>query len=168
MSSIGMHPAARRSTLSWLGICPLLGGADSFTHGLALGLASIAVVAATAFAATSLHNRIPDSARTTGLLLAAVTAAIIMRLACEAIDFELALASGGLFALAALHGDLEAGPACGVLASLRHTALPGGLILAGTGALRGALAPEAELPAFGFFLMAACILAWQAWRGRSS
>ncbi|MBW7930602.1 MAG: hypothetical protein H3C57_04760, partial [Gammaproteobacteria bacterium] len=46
MNTLGMHPAARRSTLSWLGICPLLGGADSFMHGLALGLASIVVVAA--------------------------------------------------------------------------------------------------------------------------
>ncbi|MBW7931833.1 MAG: hypothetical protein H3C57_11145, partial [Gammaproteobacteria bacterium] len=109
-----------------------------------------------------------DSARTTGLLLAAGAAAIVMRLACEAIDFELALASGGLFALAALHGDLEAGPACGMLARLRRTALPGALVLIGTGALRGTLAPEARLPAFGFFLMAVCAVAWQAWRGRSS
>lgn len=165
MSTTGARSTASGAVAPWLGICPLLGGADSFPHGVALGLASIAAVAATALAAGSLRDRIPDSARTTGLLLAAITAAIIMRLACEALDFELALASGALFSLAALHGNL--GPGQGMLASLRQVALPGALVLAGMGTLRGLLPAEAGLPAFGFLAIAACAAGWQAWRERS-
>ncbi|MCC7329980.1 MAG: hypothetical protein IT484_07475 [Gammaproteobacteria bacterium] len=161
-----VQPEAPRATLPWLGICPLLAGADTPAQGLALGLVSIAVVAGTALAAAGLRSRIPDSARTTGLLLAAVAVAVVMRLACEALDFDMALASGALFALAALHGNVDEAGSARPLDAVLRIGLPGTVVLVAVGTLRATLGPVFHLPVVAFLVLAGLAAAGRAWRGR--
>lgn len=168
MKPVVISATTRNNTLRWLGACPLLAGADSLAHGIVLGLVSAAAICASALAAAGLHEKIPDSARTAGLLLAAVTTAVILRLACEALDFELALASGALFSLAALHGNVDEQDNDGFPALVLYSALPAALALSITGAVRELAGAELQLPIAGFFIMALLAIAWQAWQGRRS
>ncbi len=159
-------PRAARDALLWLGICPLLAGADTLAHGLLLGTVSCVVL-------LGIH-RVPvrgtasGGAGITGLLLIGGGIAVILHLACEALALELALASGGLFALAALHGQVAgtaAGEAHGSQAGPAwRNALVGAAALVLVGALREWLGPAGLLPAMAFFLLAGGSVALQSLR----
>ncbi len=154
------------AVLPWLAICPLLAGADTLVHGLVLGLVALLGLAATELV---IRRRIVRGGTgATGLLLLGGGLAIILRLACEALAFELALAVGGLFALVALQGAATGcgSPAPGTAQSICwwRTGLVGALALTLTGALRDVLGPAGGLPLVAFFLLAGCAVAWNAWQ----
>lgn len=159
---------ATRDALPWLGICPLLAGADTLAHGLLLGAVSCIVLLG--IHQVPVRGAASGGAGITGLLLIGGGIAVILHLACEALALELALASGGLFALAALHGQVagaaagetqggQAGPAW-------RNALAGAAALALVGALREWLGPAGLLPATAFFLLAGGSVALQSLRPR--
>ncbi|QOJ31827.1 MAG: hypothetical protein HRU81_06825 [Gammaproteobacteria bacterium] len=157
-------PRATPEAMAWLGVCPLLAGADTLAQGLLLGAVSGVVLLGVR--RVPVHATARGGAGIAGLLLIAAGITVILHLACEAFAYDLALASGGLFALATLHG-LVAGTAAGEADAAQagpawRIALAGVGALAMAGALRQLPALAGLPPATMFFLLAGAAAALQA------
>jgi electron transport complex protein RnfE len=157
-----------------IGLCPLLGVSTSFTAGLSLGLASLAVLCSSNLLVSALAALIGPRFRFAAFLLLIAALVTAVDLLFEAGWFEL-YGQVGLFvplivtnclilmraeSFAAHHG-LWPALLDGLGYGLGFTAL-----LAGLGALRELLAPGllvAALPAGAFFLLAALIALRQLW-----
>lgn len=160
-----------------IGLCPLLAGSTSFTTGLSLGLASLAVLCSSNVLVAALAPWIPPRWRLAAFLFLIASLVTAVDLVFQAGWFELH-GRVGLFvplivtnclilaraeSFAAHHG-LWPALLDGLGYGLGFTAL-----LAGLGALRALLAPgllAAALPAGAFFLLAGLIALRQVWLSR--
>ncbi len=157
-----------------IGLCPLLAVSTSFSTGFALGLASLAVLCSSNVLISALAPWIAPRFRLPAflLLIAALVTSVDLLFAARWFDLYgqvglfvplivtncLILARGESFA--AHHGVWSA-----FLDGLGY-GLGFTVLLAGLGALRGALAPGllvAALPAGAFFLLAALVALRQLW-----
>lgn len=162
---------------SLIGLCPLLAVSTSFEAGLALGLASLAVLCASNVLAASLGRQLHTRARLPLFLL--LIAALV-----TAVDLLFQAHWFGLHGQVGLFVPLIA-TNCLILSRAESVAVNGGvgpalldglahgtgfiLLLAGLGALRELLAPGlvvAALPAGALFLLAGLVALRQAWLGR--
>ena len=157
-----------------LGLCPLLAVSTSFTTGLALGLASLAVLCASNMLVSALAPWVAPRFRLAGFLLLIAALVTAVDLLFAAGWFEL-YGQVGLFvplivtncliltraeSFAARHGVWPA-----LLDGLGY-GLGFTVLLAGLGTLRQVLAPGlqvAALPAGAFFLLAGLIALRQLW-----
>lgn len=162
---------------SLLGLGPLLAASRSFATGLALGLASLAVLCAGNVLAAVLGRSIPPKLRLPAflLLIAALVTAVDLLFQARWFDLHGQVA---LFVplivtnclIVARAEAVAAGPGWwqALLDGLGHGA-GFTLLLAGLGALRALLAPGlliATLPAGALFLLAALVALHQVWLGR--
>ncbi len=160
-----------------LGLCPLLAASRTWEGGLALGLASLAVISASNLVSATLGRglaarfRLPACA----LLIAALVTAV--DLVFRAGWFEL-YGEVGLFVPLILANGLilaraeAAAAGHGAGRALRDSLVDGGgftVLLTGMGAVRELLAPGllvATLPAGALFLLAAVVAFRQLWLRR--
>jgi electron transport complex protein RnfE len=160
-----------------IGLCPLLAVSRSFATGLALGIASLAVIVASNVLVSALGRRLPPKSRPPALLLLIAALVTAVDLLFQAWWFDLH-GEVGLFvplivtntmilaraeSFAAQHGVWPA-LLDGLGYGLAFTA-----VLAGLSALRELLTPGlliAGLPAGALFLLAALVALRQLWFGR--
>jgi Na+-translocating ferredoxin:NAD+ oxidoreductase subunit E len=163
-----------------IGLCPLLAVSRTFATGLALGMASLAVLCASNWLVAVLARWIAPPVRTGAflLLIAALVTAVDLLFQAEWFDlygqvglFVPLIVTNCLILTRAESFAAHHGPWPALLDGLSY-GLGFTLVLAGLGALRELLAPGlrvAALPAGAFFLLAALIALRQLWlRGRGT
>ena len=162
---------------SLIGLCPLLAVSRRLAAGLALGIASLAVITASNVLVSALGRRLHPRARLPGFLLLIAGLVTAVDLLFEAHWFDLH-GEVGLFVPLIITN-------CLILARAESFAASNGvwrafldglgyglgftLLLAGLGALRELLAPGllvASLPAGALFLLAGLVAVRQLWLSR--
>lgn len=160
-----------------IGLCPLLAASQTFATGVALGLASLAVLCASNVLVSAVGPRIPQRFRLVAFLLLIAALVTAVDLLFQARWFDL-YGQVGLFVPLIVTNCLILGRA--ETFATRHgpwSALLDGLgygtgftlLLGGLGALRELLAPVllvAALPPGAFLLLAALVALRQAWLAR--
>ena len=162
---------------SLIGLCPLLAASDRLDTGVALGLASLAVLCASNVLVSALGRRIPRHLRTGAFLLLIGALVTAVDLVFQARWFGLH-GQVGLFVPLIVTNCLildraasfaaHRGPWPALLDALGYGA-GFTLLLGGLGALREFLAPGllvAALPAGALFLLAALVALRQSWLPR--
>ena len=162
---------------SLIGLCPLLAASRTFATGVALGLASLAVLCASNVLVSAVGRRIARRYRLAAFLLLIAALVTAVDLLFQAHWFDLH-GQVGLFVPLIVTNCLILGRAedfaahQAVLPALLDGLGYGAgftLLLGGLGALREILAPGllvAALPPGAFFLLAALIALRQAWQSR--
>ncbi|MBL8200426.1 MAG: electron transport complex subunit RsxE [Chromatiales bacterium] len=162
---------------SLIGLCPLLAASRTLATGVALGLASLAVLCASNVLVAAVGHGVPPRFRSAAFLLLIAALVSAVDLLFQARWFDL-YGQVGLFVPlivtnCLILGRAEAfavhqGPWPALLDGLGYGA-GFTLLLGGLGALRELLAPVllvAALPAGAFFLLAALVALRQAWHSR--
>lgn len=162
---------------SLIGLCPLLAASRTFATGMALGLASLAVLCASNVLVSALGRGIHQRHRPAAFLLLIAALVTAVDLLFQARWFELH-GQVGLFVPLIVVNCLILGRAesCAAHRDPWPALLDGlgygagfTLLLAGLGAIREALAPGllvAALPPGAFFLLAGLVALRQAWLAR--
>lgn len=162
---------------SLIGLCPLVAASTRFDTGVALGLASLAVLCASNVLVSALGRRMPPAVRPAAFLLLIAALVTAVDLVFQARWFELH-GQVGLFVPLIVTNCLILGRAESFAARRRPwpallDAVGHGagftLLLGGLGALREFLAPAllvAALPPGALFLLAALVALRQAWLSR--
>jgi electron transport complex protein RnfE len=162
---------------SLIGLCPLLAVSRSFATGLALGIASLAVITASNVLVSALGRRLHPRVRLPAflLLIAALVTAVDLLFRAHWFDLH---GEVGLFVPLIVTNCIILARAESFAASnaVWRAFLDGlgyglgfTLLLAGLGALRELLAPGllvASLPAGALFLLAGLVAVRQLWLGR--
>lgn len=155
----------------FIGLCPLLGAADSLVSGLGLGLATLAIACATSTLAWMLRGRLPGARHLLSALLVTAAGVTLISLMCQAYAFEAYLTFGAYLPLIVGNGTIAGrwdelarnAPATAPLGVSLRLGSAFALVLAAVGALRagadGILAQYADFhlastPAAAFLLLA--------------
>ena len=160
-----------------IGLCPLLGASTSFTTGLSLGLASLAVLCSSNVLVAALGPSIPSRWRLAAFLFLIAALVTAVDLVFQAGWFELygrvglfvpLIVTNCLILTRAESFAVHQGPWPALLDGLGY-GLGFTALLSGLGALRGLLATGllvAALPAGAFFLLAGLIALRRIWLTR--
>lgn len=161
---------------SLIGLCPLLGASTTFTAGVALGLASLAVLCTSNGLLALLGSGIPQRLRSSAalLLIAALVTAVDLLFQARWFDLHgqvglfVPLIVTNCFILGQAESAAHRGIGPALVGGLAHGA-GFTLLLGALGGLRQALAPGlviATLPPGAFFLLAAFVAVRQFWLAR--
>lgn len=166
-----------RTLAALIGLGPLLAASRTLAGGVALGVASLAVLCASNVVAAVLGRWIPQRLRAAAflLLIAALVTAVDLLFQARWFDlhgqvglFVPLIVTNCLILARAESAATHPGPWAALLDGVGHGAVFI-LLLAALGALRESLAPglvAAALPPGAFFLLAALVALRQAWRHR--